>query len=95
MVSTRSVNIIKAAVAYRSRLVVQWWCQVPGIDCGGTFALIFRLQSVGVMLAIAVEPAYEVVMLNLQAVLLNSDVEDSGSLPPATTSTTNPDYLWL
>ena len=38
VVGTRWVNIIKADGTFKSRLVVQGWSQVPGIDYGGTFA---------------------------------------------------------
>ena len=38
VVGTRWVNKIKADGTFKSRLVVQGWSQVPGIDYGGTFA---------------------------------------------------------
>ena len=38
VVGTRWVNKIKADGTFKSRLVVQGWPQVPGIDYGGTFA---------------------------------------------------------
>ena len=38
VVGTRWVNKIKADGTFKSRLVVQGWSEVPGIDYGGTFA---------------------------------------------------------
>ena len=57
-------------------MVVLGWSQVPGIDCGGTFAPVCRLQSIRMVLAIAVELNYEVYMLDVQTVFLNADVEE-------------------
>ena len=64
MIGVRWVNKIKADDFFKSRLVVLGWEQVPGIDCGGTFASVCRLQSIRIMLAIAAELDYEVLMLD-------------------------------
>ena len=66
MIGTRWVNKIKAGGTYKRRLVEQGWSQVPGIDCGGTFAPVCRLQSTRMMLAIAAELDDEVFMLDVQ-----------------------------
>ena len=58
------VNKTKADNLFKSRLVVLGWAQVPGIDCGGTFAPVCRLQSIRMLLAIAAELDYEVLMLD-------------------------------
>ena len=76
MVDSRWVNKIKADDLFKSRLVVLGWAQVPGIDCGGTFAPVCRLQSICMMLAIAAELDYEVLMLDVQTAFLNADVEE-------------------
>ena len=76
VIGTRWVNKIKADGTYKSRLVVQGWSQVPGIDCGGTFAPVCRLQNIRMMLAIAAELNYEVPLLDLQTTFLNVDVEE-------------------
>ena len=52
------------------------WSQVPGFDCGGTFALVYRLPSIRVVLPIAAELDYEVYMLDVQTAVLNADVEE-------------------
>ena len=52
------------------------WAQVPGIDCGGNFVHVCRLQSIRMMLAIAAELDYEVLILDVQTAFLNADVEE-------------------
>ena len=74
-VSSRWVNKIKADDLFKSRLVVLGWAQVPGIGCGGTFAPVCRLKIVRMMLAIAAELDYEVLMLDVQTAFLNVEVE--------------------
>ena len=76
MVGSRWVNKIKVNEPFKSRLAVLGWAQVPGIDCGGTFAPVCRLQSIRMMLVIAAELDYEVLMLDVQTAFLNADVEE-------------------
>ena len=47
-----------------------------GIDCGGTFDLVFKLQRIRMMLATAVKLDYEVHMLDVQTAFLKADVEE-------------------
>ena len=58
VIGTWWVNKIKADGTYKNRLVIQGWSQVPGSDCGGTFAPVCRLQSILMMLAITAELDY-------------------------------------
>ena len=77
VVGSRWVNKIKADDFFRSRLVVLGWAQVPGIDYDdGTFTHVRRLQCIRMMLAIAAELDYEVLMLDVQTAFLNADVEE-------------------
>ena len=55
VVGTRWVCKIKADGVCKGRLVVLGWSQVPGIDCGGTFTPVCRLQSIRMVLAISAE----------------------------------------
>ena len=75
---------IKADGVYKGRLVMLGWSQVPGIDCGGTFAPVCRLQSIRMVLAIAVELGYRVYMLDVPTAFLNADVEEEvfGKMAP-------------
>ena len=60
VIGTRWLYKIKIDGVYKGRLVVLKWLQVPGIDCGGTFAPVCRHQSIRMVLAIAAELDYEV-----------------------------------
>ena len=44
----------KADGSFKGRLVAQGWSQVPGLDCGSTFAPVCRLLSVRMMACIVV-----------------------------------------
>lgn len=48
---TRWVFKFKPNGLLKGRLVVQEWSQVPGIDCGWTYAPVFWLQSIRMLLA--------------------------------------------
>ena len=76
VVGSRWVNKIKVGDLFKSYLEVLGWAQVPGIDCGGTFAPVCRLQSIRIMLIIAAKLDYEVLMLDVQTAFLNPDVEE-------------------
>ena len=76
MVGSRWVNKSKADDLFKSCLVVLGRAQVPGIDCGGTFAPVCRLQSIRLVLVIATEVDYEVLMLDVQRAFLKADVEE-------------------
>ena len=76
VVGTRWVFKIKADSTYKGRLVVQVLSQIHGVDCGGIFAPVCRLQSICMMLAIAVQLDYEVHMLDVHTAFLNADVEE-------------------
>ena len=76
VVGSRWINKIKADDLFKSRLVVLGWAQVPGIDYGGTFAPVCRLQIICMTLTIAAELDYKVLMLDVQTVFLNADVEE-------------------
>ena len=73
---TRKMFKIKASSIYKGRLVVQRFLQIPGVDCGGTFAPVYRLQSIRIVLAIATELDYNMHMLGVQTAFLDADVEE-------------------
>ena len=52
------------------------WGQVPGVDCGGTFAPVCRLQSIRMVLAIAAEFDFECWQLDYNTTFLNIKVEE-------------------
>ena len=55
IIGSRSVYKVKADKSYKGRVVVLGWGQVPGVDCGGTFTPVCRLQSIRLVLTIAAE----------------------------------------
>ena len=67
---------VKADKSYKGRVVVLGWGQVPGVDCGGTFAPVCRLQSIRMMLAIAAEFDFECWQLDYNTAFLNAKVEE-------------------
>ena len=76
MVGSRWFHKVKADDLFKRRLVVLGWAQVLGVDCGGTFAPVCRMQSIRMMLAIAAELDYEVLMLDVQTTFLKAGVEE-------------------
>ena len=59
IVGSRWVYKVKADKSYKGRIVVLGWGQVSGVDGGGTFASVCRLQSIRMVLAIAAEFDFE------------------------------------
>ena len=60
VVGTRWVNEIKVNSIFKSRLVVQGWYQVLGIDYGCPFAPVCGFQSIHIMmLAVTAELDYK------------------------------------
>ena len=55
IIGSRWVYRIKADDSKKGRIVVLGWGQVPGRDCGSTFAPVCRLQSIRMVLAIVAE----------------------------------------
>ena len=76
IVGSRWVCKVKADKSYKRRVVVLGWGQVPGVDCGGTFAPVCRLQSIRIVLAIAAEFDFECRQLDYNIVFLNAKVEE-------------------
>ena len=76
IVGSRWVYKVKADQSYTGRVVVLGRGQVPGVDCGGTFAPVCRLQSIRMVLAIAAEFDFECWQLDYTTVFLNAKVEE-------------------
>ena len=67
---------VKVNQTYKVRLVAQDWNQVPGQDCGSTFAPVCRLQSVRMVIAIAAEMDWEVHQPDVKSAFLYADIEE-------------------
>ena len=76
IVGSRWVYRVKADKSYKGRVVVLGWGQVPGVDCGGTFAPVCTLQSIRMVLAIAADFDVECWQLDYNTAFLNSKVEE-------------------
>ena len=67
---------VKADNSYKGRIVVLGWGELPGIDCGSTFAPVCRLQSIRMVLAIAAEYNLECWQRDYNTAFLNADVTE-------------------
>ena len=76
IVGSRWVYKVKADKSYKRRVGVLGWGQLPGVDCGGTFAPVCRLQSIRMVLAIAAEFDFECWQLDYNTAFLNAKVEE-------------------
>ena len=76
VIGTKWVFKVKADHTLKGRVVVQGWGQVPGIDCGCTYAPVCRIQSIRMALAIAAHENWEVLQLDVQAAFLNASVQE-------------------
>ena len=76
IVGSRWVYKVKADKSYKGRVIVLGWGQVPGVDCGGTFAPVCRLQSIRMVLAIAAEFDFECWQLDYNTDFLNAKVKE-------------------
>ena len=61
---------------FKGRVVVQGWSQVPGIDCGGTYAPVCRLQSIRMLLAVVAALGWSAQQLDVVTVLLNAVLDN-------------------
>ena len=66
---------MKTNQTYKARLVARGWNQEPRQDCGSTFALVCRLQSVRMVIAIAAVMDWEVRQLDKETAFLYADIE--------------------
>ena len=76
IIGSRWVYKVKADKSYKGRVVVLGWRQVPGVDCGGPFAPVRRLQSIRMVVAIAAEFDFECWQLDYNTAFLNAKIEE-------------------
>ena len=76
VINTKWVLKVKADDSRKARLVAQGWNQVPGLDCGSTFAPVCRLQSIRMALAVVVEQDWELKLLDVKTVFLYANIEE-------------------
>ena len=60
----------------KSRLVAQWYTQVEGIDFDETFALVARLESIRILLAIASHLNFKLYQMDVKSAFLNGMLQE-------------------
>jgi hypothetical protein len=65
-----------AIVKHKALLVAKGYVQRPGIDFTEVFALVARLESVQVLLAVAVHEGWEVHHMDVKSAFLNGDLQE-------------------
>ena len=65
LLGTTWVFKLKPTGLFNGRVVVQGWSQVPGVDCGGTYAPVCRLQSIRMLLAVVAALGWSAQQLSL------------------------------
>jgi len=56
---------------YKARLVVKGYAQVFGVDFSETFALVARLDTIRMLLALAAQKGWKVYQLHVKSTFLN------------------------
>ena len=75
VIGSRWVYKVKADSSHKGRAVVLGWGQLPDNDCGSTFALVCKLQSIRMVLAISAKYNLECWQPDYITVFLNADVK--------------------
>ena len=60
----------------KSRLVAQWYTQVEGIDFDETFALVARLESIRILLAIVSHLNFKLYLMDVKSAFLNGMLQE-------------------
>ena len=61
---------------YKARLVAHGFTQVYGVDYAETFSPVARLNSIHVLLSLAVNQSWQVCLLNVKNVFLYDDLDE-------------------
>jgi hypothetical protein len=63
-------------VRNKARLVAQGFSHVEGIDFGGTFAPVARLEAIRILLAFAASKGFKLYQMNVGSAFLNGIIQD-------------------
>ena len=66
----------KADGSFKGRVVAQGWNQVPGLDCGSTYAPVCRIQNVRMMACITVEFNLIFDQMDVSTAFLYADIQE-------------------
>jgi hypothetical protein len=67
---------IKSNKYYKSRLIAQGYTQLYSIDYFKTFALVARLSTIRILLALAAKYGLHIHQMNVQIAFLYGDLEE-------------------
>ena len=76
VIGVKLFYMCKADYTLKGRVVVQGREQVPGIDCGCTYAPVCRIQNIRMALAIAVTEDWEEFQLDVRTAFLHAEVQE-------------------
>ena len=66
---------VKAERTLKGRVLAQGWGQIPGVDCGCTYAPVCRIQSIRMVLTTAANEDWKILQLDVQTAFLNASVQ--------------------
>ena len=75
VVGTKWVFKVKAERTLKGRVLAQGWGQIPGVDCGCTYAPVCRIQSIRMVLTTAANEDWKILQLDVQTAFLNASVQ--------------------
>lgn len=63
-------------VKHKARLVAKGYVQQQGVDCGEVFALVARMESIRLLLAVAAQEGWSVHHMDVKSAFLNGELEE-------------------
>ena len=63
-------------VKYKAHLIAQGFTQVPGLDYGDTFALVAKLTTIRILLALTARFDWEIHQMDVKNAFLNGDLKE-------------------
>ncbi|XP_043805248.1 uncharacterized protein LOC122721479 [Manihot esculenta] len=61
---------------HKARLIVKGYAQIPSVDFSDTFALVARIETIRLLLAIAAQKGWKVYQLDIKSAFLNGFLEE-------------------
>jgi hypothetical protein len=67
-------------VRNKAHLIAQDFSQVEGLDFGETFALVARLEAIGILLAFAASKGFKLYQMDVKSAFLNGVIRKKSML---------------
>jgi len=61
---------------HKAQLVAKGYSQLPGVDFNETFALVMRMETIRIVLALAAQLKLQVYQLDVKSAFLNGEIEE-------------------